>query len=791
MRVPLSWLKEYVDLPESVQEIADRLTFAGIEVEGIETVGGTFDGVVVGEVRAVEKHANADKLSVCRVFDGVAELQVVCGAPNVQAGGKYPFAQLGAHLPAAKLTIEKRKVRGVESHGMLCAPDELGLDESHAGLLVLDGKWSAGTPLSAVLGPPETIFELEITPNRPDCLCMIGVARELAAMYGKTLRIPAAPAPDAATAAIRVTVEDREGCPRYTARQLTGVKIGPSPDWMQQRLEHAGIRAINNVVDITNYVMLECGQPLHAFDQELLAGGQIIVRRARAAEKMSTLDNLERALTPDTLLIADTEKPVALAGVMGGAGSEIRDQTATVLLESACFKPLSVRATSRRLGLSTESSYRFERGVDVENVDWASRRAADLMCQFAGAQLSPGVTDVYSHPPARRSITCRFAKITELVGVTASGAEIVATFKALGLDVADVTGTSCIVRPPAFRQDLEKEVDLAEEFIRIYGLDRIPTFPPRARINPAADDRPARETASLRQQLASLGLREIYSYSLVAPALLNQFAEAESARVVLPNPISAEESILRSSLVPQMVDTLGRNRARQIRSASLFELSRVFNVSGEETRMCVGLLGAAGRVGLDSGQPVDAEESYLWIKGIWENIAQMRRFGGWTLREAALPAFEAGCEIVADGRVIGRMGVVKSAIRKHWRMNDPVTVLEVEAEPLLKSARQAARFTAIPAYPSVERDVALLADESLRHDAVERVMRAAAPEELESIRLFDIFRGESLGTGRKSMAYALTYRSSTRTLTDEDANTYHERVKAALKRELRVELRET
>ena len=401
MKIPLSWLKEYVDFQDTVEGLADKLTFSGVEVEGIERLGGGVPGVVVGEVLAIEKHPNADKLTLCKVnFGGAAEMTVVCGAPNVAVGGKYPFAPLGTSLPAG-FTIEKRKVRGVFSEGMLCAEDELGISKNHDGLMVLDAKWSPGTALAEVLGPPETVIEVEITPNRPDCLSLLGIAREVAALYGAKVKVPDAalvesnPAVEKATSVI---VEDLVDCPRYTARVLQDVNVGPSPDWMKRRLEAAGIRAINNIVDITNYVMLECGQPLHAFDQKLLAEGRIVVRHPKPGEKILTLDGVERALELQMLVIADAQKPMAVAGVMGGEHSGINETTTTVLLESANFRPASIRSTSKKLGMLSDASYRFMRGVDAELAEFGSRRAAKLMCELAGAKLLMGVVDVRAAP---------------------------------------------------------------------------------------------------------------------------------------------------------------------------------------------------------------------------------------------------------------------------------------------------------------------------------------------------------------------------------------------------------
>ena len=799
MRIPLSWLKDYVDLDEAPKAIGDRLTFSGIEVEGIESIGSTYEHFVVGEVRKKTKHPNADKLSVCQVFDGAQELQVVCGAANVAEGGKYPFARIGATVPNGGFTIKKAKLRGVESNGMLCAEDELGVSENHDGLMTLDPKWPAGTPLSEVLGPPDTVFELEITPNRPDCLCLVGVARELAALYRKPLKMPAVPEAGAQVSGVgcQVSVEDPEGCPRYTARLLKNVKIAPSPDWMQRRLARAGIRPINNVVDITNYVMLETGHPLHAFDRDLLQGGAIVVRRARPGEKMATLDGVGRDLSPDMLVIADAARAVAVAGVMGGAGSEIRDTTTNVLLEAACFKPASVRATARALGLSTESSYRFERGVDPATVDFASRRACALLVELAGAELEPGLADVWPKPAAPRAVTVRYDRVRTVVGVDATDADIRGCLAALGLCIDDVPG-GLRVHAPSFRNDLEAEIDLIEEFARLYGLDRIPVRASRAQAEMQCDDRAVRALAALRGRLVGLGLNEIVNYSLVDDPLLNLFDAGDTAsRVALPRPVTTDQSVLRTSLVPQMVATLGRNRARQIDRAALFEIGRAFargadGKAGETTRLCIGLLGPVGRGALDRRAPVKAEEMFLWAKGLAEQLAAAGRIALTAAQPAEAPWAEPGTAIAwtAAGRAIGTLGLVKAAIRREWRMTDPVAVLDLDAAAWAATPEGAARCQPLPAHPSVERDVAMICPDAVAHEEIVAVMRAAAPKELEAIALFDIFRGEAIGRGRKSVAYSLTYRAADRSLTDETVNGYHDAVKAALRTRLGVELRD-
>lgn len=798
MRIPLSWLKDYVDLDETPQQIADRLTFSGTEVEGIETIGSTYDGFIVADVRAVEKHPNADKLSLCRVFDGRQELQVVCGAPNVQAGGRYPFAPVGVTLPDGSLTIKKAKIRGCESFGMLCSESELGLSQDHAGLLALDAAWAAGTPLAKVLGPPETVFELEVTPNRPDCLSLIGIARELAAVYRRPLKIPAVSLAESGPpveALARVEVQDEAGCPRYTARLLHNVRIGPAPAWMQKRLHLAGIRAINNVVDITNYVMLECGQPLHAFDQALLHEGRIVVRRARAGERMQTLDEADRELDPAMLVIADAQRPVAVAGVMGGAGSEIRPTTTTVLLESAGFRPVDVRGTARKLGLSTESSYRFERGVDLEQVDWASRRAAALMAEWAGAVPARGVVDVGSARQAPRSVSCRCDYVRSVTGVAATDAQIVDVLRALQLDATATAPGRLAVAIPSFRRDLEREIDLVEEFARIHGLDQVPVPLPRATVDPlAGQDAPVRALRRLRDALSGLGISEILNYSLVAEPLLDLVDPDQRAqRIVVPRPISADQSVLRTSLVPQMVDTLGRNRAHQVAEAALFEIGRVFRRDGEQDRLVIGLMGPAGRSGVDRRRAIEASELFLWAKGIVEALAAAMKVDACAVRPAAVAHAEPGAavEVLLANEVAGTLALVHKRIRKEWRLNDPVAILDLAVAPLLARALDHRGFLDIPAYPSVARDVAMLVGDEIRHEDIVRVIREAAPRELETVELFDIFKGSGLPPGRRSVAYSLVYRSSARTLTDEEANGYHENVKRALRGALGAEIRES
>ncbi len=799
MKLPISWLKDYVDFDDTVQGLADKLTFSGVEVEGIEMVGGEYPGIVVGEVLSVMPHPNADRLTICRVTDGGPDAQVVCGAPNVKAGQKVPFAPVGATLPDGT-KLKKAKIRQMDSHGMLLAEDELGLSDDHSGIMVLEDHWAPGTPLADVLGPPETVLDLEITPNRPDCLSLIGIAREVAALYGTTLKVPELELPESDIAVdtlTRVDVDDPEGCPRYTARVLDGITIAPSPSWMQKRLTLAGIRPINNVVDITNYVMLETGHPLHAFDQALLSEGRIVVRRAQPGETMATLDEIERKLSPDILVIADAAQPVAVAGVMGGAGSEIRPETTTVLLESACFDPLLTRATSRALALSTESSYRFERGVDAQTVDWASQRAAALMAAHVGATVARGVIDAYPSPVQERDVTCRWDFVRALTGMSISNEGIQTILESLGLALARSDEERFTARVPTFRRDLERDVDLIEEVARLHGLDNVPTPSPRAELVPDADYQSSRALARLKTHLAGLGLREIMNYSLTAPALLDLFnPDDQDRRIVLPHPISADQSVLRPSLIPQMVETMGRNHARQIRETRFFESGRVYWLADgekcEEQRIALGLMGPVGRGPYEKRQPIEAGEMFAWMKGALEGLFDAQDIANWSVERTTHSAFEAGQAVIVlvDGEEIGVMGLIRSDLRHEWRLEDPVAVAELQNAPLLKYFGRITPARAVPVYPSISRDMALIVDQHVAHEDIVTLIRKHAEKDLEKIELFDIFESDAIGSGKKSMAYSVTYRSDTRTLTDEEANEYHDRVKDAIKRELNVSIRE-
>jgi phenylalanyl-tRNA synthetase beta chain len=582
MKVTLNWLKQYVDFDWSPEEMTERLTMLGLEVEGAQKIGGEFDGIVVAQVITRDKHPNADKLSLCRVNDGKGERQIVCGAQNFKAGDKVPLILPGASLPLKAgekepFTIKVGKIRGVESHGMLCSPQELGLPDQIDGLLILREDAKVGQPFAEYLGRAggDVIFDLEVTPNRPDLNSVIGIAREIAAVTGNALKLP--PIPNASgdsqkvSGLVSVRIEDAEHCPRYTARVVSGVKIGPSPDWLRNALEKVGIRSINNVVDVTNYVMLEIGQPLHAFDYHLIGKGTdgqptIVIRKAQEGESFVTLDGQKRSLTNEMLLIADEQKGIALAGLMGGQNTEINEQTVDVLIESAYFQPTNIRRTSKKLGLRSESSYRFERGADIDICDWASRRAAQLILETAGGKLVDGVVDAYPAPTEPKQVTLRHHKANELLGITLQPAEMEFYLGQLGLKVANrkarPVGETDSTEPttfqiPTWRVDLKRETDLIEEIERLHGLAKTPATPPRGAIGANTFDSVHDQIAEARRILSGLGLNEAQGQTLISKAEVRDVKD--DTIVTLANPLSADMDVLRPSLLPGLIHALRHN----------------------------------------------------------------------------------------------------------------------------------------------------------------------------------------------------------------------------------------
>jgi phenylalanyl-tRNA synthetase beta chain len=848
MKVTLNWLKQYVEFDWSPEELSERLTMIGIEVEGVEKRGGELDGVVVAQVITKDKHPNADKLTICRVNDGKGERQIVCGAQNFKAGDKVPLILPGSTLPAKPgeppFTIKVGKIRGVESHGMMCSPQELGLPDPVEGLLILREDAKVGQPFAEYLGRTgsDMVYDLEITPNRPDLNSVIGIAREISAVTGNPLKLPQIKLKEAGNRAeelVAVRIEDADLCPRYTARVVKGVKIAPSPDWLKSTLEKVGIRSISNVVDVTNYVMLETGQPLHAFDYHLLQSGAgvppasdagvspaerpasrptIVIRRAAEGEKFKTLDGQERTLNTQTLLIADETKAVALAGVMGGQNSEINPSTADVLIESACFKPQNIRATSKKLELRTESSYRYERGADIGICDWASQRAAQLILETAGGTLAQGVVDAYPKAFEPKQIALRHTQTDAVLGIAVPTEQQIEYLQRLGLEIATAAGIgvtgmrmphTTVFRVPSFRVDLKREIDLIEEVARLYGVDKIPATSPRGAIGTNAYDAVHDQLADARRILTGLGLFEAQGQTLISDTAAKLMAG--DALVPLSNPLSSDMNVLRPSLLPGLLDALRHNLSHKTYDVALFEVGRVFNVAQasppasslgvppgatsstrEERRVAIALTGQRASL-FWSGNDREAKFDIYDLKGLLEEFLEQFGLRGMNyVRRQDSTALLLESATVHLGRFqLGEFGQLLPPLARQYDLRDAVLLAELNLDMLLARRNTTKSFRPLPGFPTIRRDVAMLVPEATTHEAILQVVKQAKPANLETTELFDVFRGKNVPPSQKSMAYAFTYRHAERTLTDAEVNAAHEKLVAQLKQRVQAVVRES
>lgn len=802
MRFSFRWLKSYVDIDADAKDVADKLTMAGLEVEVVEPRYPHLQKVVPVRVLEVHKHPRADRLFICDVTDGKSISRVVCGAPNVSQGIVVPMALPGAELPSG-LKVGEAVIRGEHSCGMLCSGSELALTEDASGLWILPESTPLGIPLDKALGIDDFILDVSITPNRGDCLSIIGIARELAAIYGKSVRYPnisfVEDGPPVDSVA-RVDIEDPVKCPRYTARVIFGVEIKESPEWMKKRLESAGVRAINNIVDVTNYVMLEMGQPLHAFDYDRLAEHRIVVKCAKVGDRFLTLDGQERMLFDDTLMICDGREPVAVAGIMGGELSGIDSTTTKVLIESAWFDPIATRRTSRKLKISTESSYRFERGVDPEGVVRALDRAAQLMQELGGGQIAKGRIDVYPCPYQRKSIRLRVNRANAYLGTSLSAKEMASILTRLDMDVKEREDGDLDVTPPSFRQDVTREADLAEEIARIYGYDNIPIEKPRAVMVEIEPNEHLRVRNDLKELLRGIGLREIVTYSFISPVGLSKLGYPEGHEklqtVKILNPLSEDQSVMRTSLVPSMLQTVAFNLNRQNDQLRLFELSKVFLprdgevLPQEDFNLVVALVGRRHPSVLYS----DADVDYSDIKGIADAVMSFFRIGDVRfepLDKSRTPYMDASCsaDIIVAGEYVGRAGRLDVRVAENFDIEEAVWLLELDYEKLFALRGPTPRFRPLPKYPSVIRDIAIVVDESFQVQKGLDFIKAIEEPLLESIEVFDIFRSPQIGEGKKSVGYRLTYRSSERSLTDEEVNRIHGLIVKKVVENLRVELR--
>lgn len=797
MKVPLSWLRELAESELAASELAARLTAAGTEVEGIEERGRELDGIVVGEIVQVDPHPSADRLVVCQVRIAADRVEtIVCGARNMKAGDRVAVATPGTRLPDGR-AIGTAEIRGVLSHGMLCSEKELGLGEDHEGILILPAGVEVGLPLAQVLTISDTVFEINLTPNRGDCLSVLGIARELAAVQAAKLvrsRSPLREKGEPAENLIAVHIADPELCWRYAARVVTGLRLGPSPAWMQQRLLASGMRPINNLVDVTNYVMLERGQPLHAFDLRQLPAPEITVRRAGASQRFTLLDGSEKDLAANDLVITSGGEPVAIAGVMGGLRSGVSDGTHTVLLESAWFQPTSVRRTSRRLGLSTESSYRFERNVDIEGVVPAIDRAAALLVRVAGGVAAPGVVDVYPRPHRPAPVHVRVQRVGEILGIPVERARVVSTLKAVGAVVSAAPGGSLSVVPPSHRSDLTREIDFIEEVARLIGMEEIPTTMPTTGVL-AGDEGPVRPVLrDLRGVLTALGWCETVPWSFAserANAIFTGITPAQSTPVVLLNPLAQDLPQMRRSLLPGLADSARLNANQGESAIAIFCSGKAFwRESGSEAeglRFAGLLCGQPPRKGIGLSP---AEADFLDVKGVVENL--LARFSvavEWSPAQD-LPFLHPGAaaRIRLDEFTIGMAGELHPDLVASYELPGRTLAFELDLDTLLEYPPRRS-FRELPRFPAVTRDLAILVEEGFAAAEVIRFVREWGNEWIETVDVFDQYHGAQIPPGKKSLAFSIVYRAAERTLTDEEVNSVHERLTEALTKSLGVEMR--
>jgi phenylalanyl-tRNA synthetase beta chain len=804
MRVSMKWLRELVPVDLTPAELADRLDLTGTAVESVETLGEELEGVVIGQVTKKERHPDAEKLWVTTVDVGTGEpLQIVCGAQNFEAGDKVPVATIGTTLPTG-VVIKKAKLRGVESQGMNCSAVELGVGGDSSGLLILPAEAPVGASFSDWRGLSDAVLDLEVTPNRPDCLSVAGVAREVAAVTGATATMPASSPVEAgkpAADAVAVEIEDARLCPRYTARLIRGVKVGPSPDWLVEKLLASGARPVNNIVDVTNYVMFELGQPLHAFDAAKLASAEgriaISVRLAKPGEKLRTLDGKDRELAADTVVIADPTGAVALAGVMGGEDTEVSPVTVDVLVESACFDPASVSRTSRRLGLYSEASARFEKGVDPNGCIAASDRAADLIASIAGGEVAPGVVDAYPAPRAPLALTLRVARANAILGTQLGPHEMADILGRLGLGVADA-GEALAVEVPTFRPDLTREIDLIEEIVRVHGMEDVTSTLPAGRGRVGGLTREQRLRERVGEAMRGTGLDDTMTYTFADPADFDRLGwelpEGE-VPVELLNPMSEEQALLRWTLASGLLRAVSHNQRRGVEDVQLYEIGTVFTTAEgrkqpwERTRVGGALAGMWHRPTWDDAPP---PLDFFDGKGVLETLVEVLGIRRFKLRAVELPWLQQGrsAEVLVGGEVAGWLGEAAPRVLDAYEARGPVVLFELDVKQLISAAPEGRTYQDIARFPAVELDIALVVPEDVTAERVEQAIRSAGGKLLEGVRLFDVYRGPGVPDGRKSLAFALTYRAPDRTLTDQEVAAVHEKlvrkVTAAVGGELRT-----
>jgi len=800
MRISLSWLKEFVDIDQTPAEVAELLTMAGLEVEGLEHKAQNLNDVTVARILDIKPHPRADRLTICHLDPGKQEVSVVCGATNISKGDIVPLALPGTKLPDGTLTKESR-IRGEISHGMLLAEDEMALTDDHAGIMILPNDLRPGQSLSDAMDLEDWILDVTLTPNRIDCASVVGIAREIGALTNKKTRMPEIHIEEGNTLIgnlASVSVLDSHGCPRYTAGLVDQVKIGCSPFWMRYRLHLSGIRAINNVVDITNYVLMEVGQPLHAFDYHRLVGGRIVVKRAENGQIFTTLDGQTRDLDDQTLMICDGEGEVAIAGIMGGINSEITLDSTTVLVESACFDPITISRSSKRLSLSTEASYRFERGIDIQGTDFALKRSLMLIAQLAGGNIAKGVIDCYPEPWSPPRIKLRVDRANEILGTSIDIKQMADYLSSLSMGVKVVDQGTIEVCPPPFRVDITREADLIEEVARLIGYNNIPVTLPA--IRPTQEDNTEFVLRDrIKAMMVGMGFSEIITYSFISPGSADILGAGEKSYlrsfVRLLNPLSQDQSVMRTSLIPGLLSTVRLNSLRDQNDILVFEWGKVY-IKGDgelpqERQVLAALTTGPGSRQEWYQEPREAD--FFDIKGVAENILEELGIAKAEYkRNRPKEGFDPNeyARIFYSGSEIGAIGHVSKDILKGYEVEKKAYILELYIEPLLSSVVWAKKFTPLAKFPSIRRDISIIVNNSIGSAMIVSIVKEMGNDLVESVDIFDVYKGKQIAPQEKALAIRISYRSDKRTLTDDEVNKIHEAIIEEIRRQAGGRLRE-
>jgi phenylalanyl-tRNA synthetase beta chain len=794
MKVSLSWLKDYVPIEMDPSDLAEALTMVGLEIESVSDRYGYLDTVYVGRIEEITPHPNADKLHLCQVDTGQGKVSVVCGAPNTKTGMLSPIALPGTEFPEG-FVLEKSVIRGQASEGMLCSEGELGLGEDRSEIMDLDPSLSVGDKLASALALSDTVFEIEITPNRPDCLSVIGVAREIAAIQKVSLTYPDFKLVDKGNTISERTsikIEAPDHCPRYVARLLEDIKVKPSPFWLQERLLSIGQRPINNIVDVTNFVLMETGQPLHAFDFDFLAENRIVVRTAGKGETFVTLDQKERVLDPEMLMICDGQKAVAVGGVMGGLNSEIEDSTTRVLLESAYFNPISIRRTSKRLGLSTDASHRFERGVDPAGQIAAANRAAKLMVELGGGRLISGLIDEYPKPQSPKSLKLSVKNTNRLLGTQVQRKEVANLLKSIEFTVEKKGSKKdedfLTVTPPSFRVDISRPQDLMEEVARLSGYNHIPTTFPAMPATGRSFHKQIDVRNRTRRLMTGLGFREITNYSFMhqqsADRLRLKTNDPRRQRVDILNPLTEDQAAMRTSLVPGLLGTVHYNFSQQIKNLKIFEIGKIFINENprdlpSEPEILAGLWTGSRYAASWHDQAADCD--FYDIKGVVEGLLNALQIDGTQFtrlpeNECAYTRAGHTAQILRNGTLLGQVGEIHPEVLANYDLKQPAFLFELDIEQLLPLIKDAKQSKPLPKFPAIFRDITIIVDRDIETQKIVAEGDNLAEALVESFNLLNVFEGKPIAEGKKSVSLRVTYRSAYKTLQDEDVAPIHQSI---------------